>query len=237
MIAWAKTFNCGQICVSVDYVLCPESLVKELIEYIQLAWKEFYGENIQESSDYSRIVNTTHFDRLDRLLKDTRGEIVYGGKQRNRDDLFLEPTIVVVSCLEDCLMKEEIFGPILPILPYSESLEQVCNWIVNTPVLEQPLVLYIFSKDSSVDEFIMERVASGGVCINEVISHVMSSWLPFGGIGKSGMGVYHGKYSIRVFSHYRAVLKKSFRMEPLMGIRYPPTTSRKSWLLGMLTRQ
>ncbi|GJD06988.1 Fatty aldehyde dehydrogenase [Galdieria sulphuraria] len=236
MIAWAKTLNCGQLCVSVDYALCPLSMLMELIEYIKSAWNEFYGEDIQYSSDYSRIVNTTHFDRLVDLLNNTRGQIVYGGKQQNRDELFIEPSIVVVSSLDDCLMKEEIFGPILPIMPY-ESLEQACHWIVNTPMLEQPLVLYIFSNDSLVDEQVMERVASGGVSINEVISHVMSSWLPFGGIGKSGIGVYHGKYSVQVFSHARAILKRNFRMEPLVGIRYPPTTSRKNWLLGMLTRQ
>ncbi|GJD10747.1 Fatty aldehyde dehydrogenase [Galdieria sulphuraria] len=211
MIAWAKTLNCGQICVSVDYALCPQSMLMELIEYIKSAWNEFYGEDIQYSSDYSRIVNTTHFDRLVDLLNNTRGQIVY----------------------DDCLMKEEIFGPILPIMPY-ESLEQACHWIVNAPVLEQPLVLYIFSNDSLVDEQVMERVASGGVSINEVISHVMSSWLPFGGIGKSGIGVYHGKYSVQVFSHARAILKRNFRMEPLVGIRYPPTTGRKNWLLGLV---
>ncbi|GJQ15981.1 hypothetical protein GpartN1_g7828.t1 [Galdieria partita] len=236
MIAWAKTFNCGQICVSVDYALCPQSLLMEFIEYVQCAWNEFYGEDVQHCSDYSRIVNTTHFDRLVGLLKNTQGQIVYGGKHMNRDDLFIEPSIVVVSSLDDCLMKEEIFGPILPIMPY-ESLEQMYHWIVNTPVLEQPLVLYIFSKDSLVDEQIMERITSGGVCINDVISHVMSSWLPFGGIGKSGMGVYHGKYSIQVFSHARAILKRNLKMEPLVGIRYPPTTTRKNWLLAMLTRQ
>ncbi|KAK4528806.1 hypothetical protein GAYE_SCF64G6752 [Galdieria yellowstonensis] len=236
MIAWAKTFNCGQICVSVDYALCLHSQLMDFIEYVKQAWKEFYGE-VEQSSDYSRIVNTTHFDRLVGLLRNTSGQIVYGGKQLNRDDLFIEPSIVVVSSLDDCLMKEEIFGPILPILPY-ESLEQAFQWIDNNPVLEQPLVLYIFSTDSIAEEQIIERIPSGGVCINEVISHVMSSWLPFGGIGKSGMGVYHGKYSIQVFSHYRAVLKRRFLMEPLVGkIRYPPATNRKNWLLGMLTRQ
>eukprot|EP00871_Galdieria_phlegrea_P004272 jgi/Galph1/4846/GphlegSOOS_G3510.1 len=236
MIAWAKTFNCGQICVSVDYVLCPTSELMDLIELIQKSWKEFYGEDIVKSSDYSRIVNARHFERLCHLLKNTKGQVVSGGKLQSQNDLFIEPTIVIVSSLDDCLMKEEIFGPILPIMPY-ETLEQVCHWIVSYPALEQPLVLYIFSKDTVVSEQLVESIPSGGVCMNDVISHVMSSWLPFGGIGKSGMGVYHGKYSIQVFSHQRAILKRNFRMEPLLGIRYPPTTPRKSWLLAMLTRQ
>ncbi|MGM5484955.1 MAG: aldehyde dehydrogenase [Nanobdellota archaeon] len=211
-LVWGKCINAGQTCIAPDYVYVHESMKGKLIEKIKAQIKQFYGEDVSLSRDYARIINKKHFDRLASYLDGVR--IIHGGK-KDREGLFFEPTLVDAGW-DDRVMKEEIFGPILPILTYSDESEVI--EAVNS--FSKPLALYVFSNDEGFQERIISNTSSGGVCINDTISHILGDNLPFRGVGKSGMGAYHGKYSFDTFSHKRSVLKRKTWLDP--GFRYPP---------------
>lgn len=212
-IVWGKFLNCGQTCIAPDYVLVEKSVKEKLIEALKETIKEFYSDKVQQTENYARIINERHYKRLTSLM--SSGEIVAGG-ETDIHDLFIAPTIIVNPDLKSELMTEEIFGPILPIIEFSETSE-VILFIKSRP---KPLALYVFSKSNRFIQSVLDRTSSGGVCVNDTISHITTSNLPFGGVGDSGMGEYHGKKGFDAFSHQKSVLKKSFLMD--YSMRYPP---------------
>ncbi|KAG9301256.1 hypothetical protein G9A89_012639 [Geosiphon pyriformis] len=228
-ILWGKLYNCGQTCIAPDYVLCEESVQAAILEQIPIALREMQGNDVQQSEGYARIINHRHFDRLTNLLQRTKGRIVIGGES-DRDNLFIAPTIVADVTSDDILMQEEIFGPILPIIVV-KNLEEAIKFVNNLP---EPLCLYPFSKDKKTIQYVLDNTRSGGASINDCMLHFAVNTLPFGGIGSSGMGSYHGKRSFDVFSHERSTLETPFYAERLLKARYPPYTQKKMKVLGWL---
>ena len=212
-ILWGKCMNAGQTCVAPDYVLAHAGILDELLAAFESVLAEFYGGAPQRSPDYGRIVNHRHWDRLVGYLAQGR---VYCGGEHNREDRFLAPTILVDVDPSASVMQEEIFGPILPVVPFQNVDELTAN-LRKRP---KPLALYLFTHDRRIQERILAETCSGGVCINDTMSHVFGKALPFGGIGTSGMGSYHGKASFDCFTHYRSVLRRSVWPDP--SFRYPP---------------
>ncbi len=212
-ITWGKFLNAGQTCIAPDYLLVNQKIKSELIAQIQNCLQEFYGENPAISPDYGRIINQKQFDRLASLL--TEGNVITGG-QTNREDLYIAPTLITDISLDAPVMEEEIFGPILPILEY-QDLEEAISIINQFP---KPLALYLFSRDKNKQQQVLNNTSSGGVCLNDTIMQVGVPELPFGGVGESGIGNYHGKYSFDTFSHQKSILKKSFWFD--LNWRYAP---------------
>ncbi len=212
-IIWGKFLNTGQTCVAPDYVLVNEKIKQSLLTEMSKVIKEFYGDDPSKSPDYGRIINDRHFQRLSELLKD--GKIVVGG-EINQSDRYISPTIIDQVTWSDKIMQEEIFGPILPILEYNDLTEAIK--LVNA--VPKPLALYFFSNDKKEQERILLETSSGGVAINDTIMQVASTNLPFGGVGNSGMGRYHGKASFDTFSHEKSVFSRSFLID--IPLRYAP---------------
>jgi len=212
-IAWGKFLNAGQTCVAPDYVLVDRRVSEGLVEALKRAVRAFYGEDPQQSPDYGRIVNQRHLQRLAALLKD--GRIVHGG-QVDLEDLYLAPTLIMQARWDTPIMQEEIFGPILPVVEF-DRLEEALTLVRERPT---PLALYLFTRDAAVQQTVLEQTRSGGVCINDTISQIVARELPFGGLGESGLGAYHGRASFDCFSHRRAVMRRAFWMDS--RLRYPP---------------
>lgn len=217
-IIWGKTLNAGQTCVAPDYLLVHESVKKEFIKELKRSIKEFYGENILENKDFGRIVNERHFNRLKNILESEN--IIYGGKT-SESDRFIEPTLIEISSWDSASMAEELFGPILPIMTYN-NLDEAINDINKLP---KPLALYLFTTNKTVEEKVLREISSGGVCINDTITHLINPKLPFGGVGNSGIGKYHGEYSFNTFSHERSVVSKSNKFNFTM--LFPPYNEKK----------
>ena len=220
-ITWGKYLNAGQTCIAPDYLLVDRRIKSDLLTEIKKCVGEFYGDDPAQSPDYARLISRRHFERLEPLLKD--GEIVIGG-QTNPEEKYIAPTVVDQVSWESPLMQDEIFGPILPVLEYTDLKEAIAQ--INAR--PKPLALYIFSKDKQKQEQVLQETSSGGVCINDTVMHIGVSTLPFGGVGDSGIGNYHGKASFDTFSHYKSVLKKGFRFDP--NWRYPPYKDKLSLL-------
>ena len=213
-IVWGKFLNAGQTCVAPDFVLVDRRVAGALLEAMQTALRDFHGADPQQSPDYGRIVNRRHFDRLTRYLGD--GRIACGGR-RDAADLYLEPAILTDVSWDAPVMREEIFGPILPVLEFAE-LDEVLARLSERPV---PLALYLFTRDRAIRQRVLAGTRSGGVCLNDTLTHILGNDLPFGGCGESGMGAYHGRASFECFSHRRSVLSRSLALDP--SVRYPPT--------------
>lgn len=213
-IAWGKFLNAGQTCVAPDFVLVEEPVRDALIEALTRAIREFFGDDPRRSADYGRIVNRAHFERLRSLL--SGGRVILGGDM-DAESLYFGPTLITDVSPDAPLMQEEIFGPLLPILSF-RHLDDALEWLAQQPA---PLALYLFTRQCAIQERVLSRTRSGGVCINDTILQVAARELPFGGLGPSGMGVYHGYASFQTFSHYRPVLRRSFF--PDWRWRYPPS--------------
>lgn len=211
--AWGKFLNAGQTCVAPDYLLVHKDIKTEFLNAIAKVITEFFGENPKDSEDLPRIISERHFDRLIKFLKE--GNIITGGEY-DRESLYISPTIIDNVAWENAIMQEEIFGPIFPVLEY-EDISQVITMVNNH---EKPLAVYIFSNNRQVQKKIMHSISFGGGCINDTIMHVASSHIPFGGVGSSGVGAYHGKASFDTFSHKKSVVKKSNLFD--IPLRYPP---------------
>jgi aldehyde dehydrogenase (NAD+) len=224
-IAWGKLINTGQTCIAPDYLLVHCQIKDALIDRIRHYIKEFYGENPSESPDYGRIIHQKHFDRLIAFLD--RGEIILGGDY-NADDRYIAPTLIDHVLWDDPIMQEEIFGPLLPILTYGD-LEDAISQVNARP---KPLALYFFSKDNDKQQRILQATSSGGVCINDVVFQVGVNTLPFGGVGESGTGYYHGRASFNTFSHFKSVLKRTFWLD--LAWRYAPYTTQKLAQIKMI---
>lgn len=212
-IAWGKFLNAGQTCVAPDFVFVQRDLRARCIEALKRALHEFYGDDPAQSVDYGRIINRRHFERLTSYLSD--GTIVHGGG-RNARELFLAPTILTGVAPEAPVMAEEIFGPILPVLDFG-TVEEVLRFLRARPA---PLAVYLFTRDRDTEARVLAETRSGGVCVNDVIVQMLGTDLPFGGVGASGMGVYHGRAGFDVFSSQRTVMRRA--TWPDFSLRYPP---------------
>mgnify|MGYP003465984660 FL=1 len=222
-IVWGKFINAGQTCVAPDYLYVAENIkakfLKVLIEEIK---KRNYTDNVDH---YCKIINERNFDRLEKMID--REKVVFGG-ETNREKRYISPTVLDNVTWEDAVMQEEIFGPILPILTY-KNLETAMQTVVEG---EKPLSAYLFSNDAKEQELFTEKLSFGGGCINDTLMHLSNDRLPFGGVGNSGIGHYHGKFGFEAFSHQKAILKKSNYLEP--ELKYPPYSDAKLNILKKL---
>ncbi len=211
--AWGKFVNAGQTCVAPDYVLVPRKFQDAFVEKMKFHLKNFYGENPELSTDYPRIVNNRHFERLQELLIPEK--IVLGGKLVAAKK-YIAPTLMKDVSLKDKVMEDEIFGPILPIIPY-DKIEEAIEIINDRP---KPLAFYVFTENTKKSQDIISRVPFGGGCVNDTVIHLANPNLPFGGVGNSGLGSYHGRCSFDTFTHYKSVYKQGTKMD--IPVRYPP---------------
>ena len=225
-ITWGKFLNAGQTCIAPDYLLVNKKIKSDLLAEIAKCVKEFYGETPASSPDYARVINSKQFERLAQLLSD--GEIVFGG-ETIESERYIAPTVIDNITLDSPIMESEIFGPILPVIQY-ENLEEALAIINNRP---KPLALYIFSQDKDIQQKVLQSTSSGGVCINDTVMQVGINELPFGGVGDSGIGSYHGVASFNTFSHHKSVLKKSFFLE--LNWRYAPYKDKVEQFKKMFT--
>ncbi len=214
-IAWGKFMNAGQTCVAPDFVLVAREARETFVAAMKRALHEFYGNDPARSEDYGRIVNQAHFERLVTYLRD--GKAVQGG-QHDVKKLFIAPTILADVSPDAAVMQEEIFGPILPVLEF-DKLDAALALLRGKPT---PLALYVFTRDRATEARVLTDARSGGACVNDVVSHMVGAGLPFGGLGESGMGAYHGRAGFEAFSHQRAVLRRA--TWPDAPFRYPPQT-------------
>ncbi|KPH14522.1 aldehyde dehydrogenase [Chryseobacterium sp. ERMR1:04] len=223
-IVWGKFLNAGQTCVAPDYLLVEESIHEQFIEMLRNQIKAFKYE--PGSEQYTRIINQKNFHRLIQLIDK---EKIYFGGNYNEEKLYIEPTILNNVHWEDDVMQEEIFGPILPVISF-KSFNQIVNYLIE---LEKPLSAYLFTNNSEEKEAFTQKLSFGGGCINDVVMHLGNDNLPFGGVGTSGMGNYHGKFGFETFSHQKPILEKATWGEP--NIKYPPYSEKKiGWIRKFL---
>ena len=220
-IAWGKFVNAGQTCVAPDYVLVPESLHDQFIAELATAVKTFFGDDPSTSDDYGRIVNARHHARLTGLLDRGGYDTVAVGGERDVESRYLAPTVLTGVKPDSAVMDDEIFGPILPVLTY-ERLDDAIAFVNDRP---KPLALYVFGARATAIDRVVEHISAGGVTINHTLLHVSVNDLPFGGVGASGMGAYHGEAGFHVFSHAKPILQRSTK--PDSSIAYPPYTAFK----------
>jgi aldehyde dehydrogenase (NAD+) len=224
-ITWGKFFNAGQTCVAPDYLLVHTSRKKELLERIRFYIGEFYGKDPHNSPDYARIINSKHFDRLSGLLAE--GDIIVGGEASSSDN-YIAPTVIDNISWNHKIMEEEIFGPLLPVIEY-EDLDLAVSMINQRP---KPLSFYFFSTNKASQERVLRATSSGGCTINDTVVHLSTNTLPFGGVGDSGTGKYHGRASFDVFSNKKSVLYRSFLFD--MKLRYAPYGNKLPWVKKLL---
>lgn len=221
-IAWGKFTNAGQTCIAPDYLLCTRATAERLLPAIDQAVREMFGEDPRQSQDYGRIVNSHHARRLANYLDD--GEVVSGG-QVDIEERYVAPTLLRGVGAETPLMQEEIFGPLLPVMEV-DDLRKAEDFVNGR---EKPLALYVFTRDRAIADRILARCSSGNVCVNDCMVFMVAQDLPFGGVGASGMGVYHGEHGFRTFSHFKAVMKRRNILD--LDLRYAPfSESKLKWL-------
>lgn len=226
-IVFGKFLNCGQTCVAPDYIYCHKSKIDELVNALINEIKIQYGDSPLNNMDYGKIINERHFNRLLDLIE--KDKLRYGGSF-NREMLKIEPTIMSGVTLEDKVMQEEIFGPILPILLY-DSIEETVSTINN---LAHPLALYIFSNNKKAIKYVTSHCIYGGGCVNDTVVHLTTPYLPFGGVGESGMGSYHGLSGFNTFSHMKSIMDKKVNFD--LEMRYQPyKKSNKDLIHKMLS--
>ena len=224
---WGKTITAGQTCVAPDYLLVHKNVKDAFINEVKKTLDQFYPDGALSDEEYPRIINQKHFERLKNLMSD--GKILLGGKT-DEAQLKMEPTLIDGVNYNLTIMKEEIFGPLLPVLSFN-SVNEVIDTINHQP---KPLSLYVFSNSRKFQERILQEVSYGGASVNDTIEHLGNSWLPFGGIGPSGMGAYHGKFSFNTFTHYKSVMKKATWID--LPFRYKPSTKIKGWVMRRFLR-
>lgn len=226
-IVFGKFVNCGQTCVAPDYIYCDKGVKDELIGYIRQEISKQLGENPLENKNYGKIINEKHFNRLCGLIN--QDKVVSGGNTLS-ETLKIEPTVMDNITWDDAVMKEEIFGPILPVMIY-DNLDEVIDNVESKP---HPLALYIFSSDKKNIKKVTERCRYGGGCVNDVVVHLATPEMPFGGCGESGMGSYHGKFGFDTFTHKKSILDKKTWFD--LPIRYQPYSNLQNLLLKMFLR-
>ncbi len=214
-ILWGKLTNAGQTCVAPDYILAHEHIYDDFIYELKNTIKDFYGEDIKNNKEFGRIINSKHMNRLNNILEKDKDKIIVGGEV-DFEQRYISPTIMKDVTLDDAIMEDEIFGPILPVIKYN-GMEDLKYYISKH---KNPLALYVFSEDEEFCEDVITRFSFGGGCVNDTISHVASAHLPFGGVGTSGMGNYHGKASFDAFTHAKSIVKKSTKI--YLKLVFPP---------------
>ncbi len=225
-IAWGKFYNAGQTCVAPDYVLAHRDVHERFLEQIRAQLVEFYGADPAQSPDFARIINQRHHDRLTAMLE---GATAVAGGQHDRESRYIAPTVLRDVTPECPVMQSEIFGPILPVLPV-DSIDDAISFVNRG---DKPLALYVFSNDTSVQDAVLERTSSGGATVNHAWMHLGVPGLPFGGVGESGMGAYHGRASFDTFTHHKSVLRKPLAIDP--PLIYPPYSQTKTkWIERLL---
>lgn len=226
-IVWGKYLNAGQTCIAPDYLLVEESIKERFINALRNQISQLYGEEPQQSSDYGRIIHEQHWRRLAQMLDNEN--VVIGG-DLDKHDRYIAPTVIDNVTTDSPLMQEEIFGPLLPVVSV-KSVTEAIDIISSKP---KPLALYVFSKDQRLQKHFTQRVSAGNVCYNDTLMFMLNDKLPFGGVGQSGMGRYHGKWGFDTFSHLKPVMIRSFRFD--VALRYPPYSKLKdkvlSWFAG-----
>ncbi|KAL3893964.1 MAG: hypothetical protein SGCHY_005538 [Lobulomycetales sp.] len=241
-ILWAKTLNSGQTCIAPDYILCHEDKIQSFVAGLQLAQSELFGQKVKESRDYSRIVNSGHFDRLrgvlvDQLKTNPKCKVVMGGINGfDKDQNFIPPTVITGVQKNDPIMDPdcEIFGPILPIVSVSGHQEAI-DFVNNQRDL--PLALYVFSRSDTVARNILDATNSGCAMVNDIMMNMAVHDLPFGGVGASGIGAYHGKAGFETFTHKRSVLKRPAGFEFLNEVRYSPFSKLKMAVIQKIIKK
>jgi len=225
-VAWGKFINAGQTCIAPDYVLVEAPVHDQFVAALGKHITAFYGSDPQQSPDFTRIVNSPHFHRLEKLLDS--GTVAVGGVT-DADTRYIAPTVLTGVKADDPVMGEEIFGPILPILTV-DSVDDAIRFVNDRSADgDKPLALYTFSESDQENDRVIDGASSGGVCVNGTLLHISNPNLPFGGVGESGMGAYHGKFGFDAFSHHRGVHTRSTKMDPSM--LYPPYTAKKQKLV------
>lgn len=212
-IAWGKFLSAGQTCVAPDHVFIHRSVCESFLQALKKNLLDFYGTNPRHSTDYGRIINQNHFDRLKGYL--AAGKISHGG-EHDRKELYFAPTILTDVALDALVMQEEIFGPVLPVLEF-DQISEVVSLLQAAPT---PLALYLFTGNRELEQKLINDLRSGGVCVNDVIAQMIGTSLPFGGLGESGFGTYHGRAGFDAFSHPRAMLRRGTWLD--LPFRYPP---------------
>jgi aldehyde dehydrogenase (NAD+) len=226
-IAWGKLINCGQTCVSPDYVLIDKKVKDQFLDLISNEIKSFYSDNPEKSNDFARVISSENVQRLEGLMKS--GQIVTGGVT-DADTRYVSPTIIKDIKPGDPIMQEEIFGPVLPVIDF-ENFDEVYSIIEQNP---KPLSTYIFTRDKKLVRDFLRRTRSGNAAVNETVMQIASPYLPYGGVGTSGMGRYHGKKSFETFSNMRSVLVKSNLLD--VWLRYPPYSKFKTKIVSLMMR-
>jgi aldehyde dehydrogenase (NAD+) len=226
-IAWGKLINCGQTCVSPDYVLIDKKVKDQFLVLISEEVRKFYGDQPVKSDHFARVISSENVNRLNGLMKS--GQIVVGGIS-NAEARYVAPTVIKEVKPDDPIMQEEIFGPVLPVIDF-ENFEEVYGIIERNP---KPLSTYIFSGSRKLVQEFLRRTQSGNAAVNETVAQIASPYLPYGGVGTSGMGRYHGRKSFMTFSNLRSVLSKSNLMD--IWLRYPPYSKLKTKILEFLMR-
>lgn len=232
-IVWGKFINAGQTCVAPDYVLVEPEVKQQLIDALVASIQEFWPKLTAQDKGYAHMANARMYDRMIKLVASTEGTVAYQHGQCDDQSLFLPPTIVSNVTESDCLMADELFGPVLPIIDCPDISTAGVRFVIENH--DCPLALYVFSGDQKQAKSIVERTRSGGALINDTVLHVGVTQVPFGGIGNSGMGSYHGKYGFDAFSHERTVLNQPFWAELLMKMRYPPYAAKKTKTMARLS--
>ena len=224
-IVWAKFFNAGQTCIAPDYILVEKKIEQKLLEAVKKEMKNNYSKTDTVNENYVQIINERHFQRLTNLIPTDR---IYSGGEYNIEERVIHPTILHNISFEDDIMKDEIFGPILPII----SFDNLDETIANIKKKDKPLSLYIYSNDKKRIKKLLKEISFGGGAINDSLVHLLNPNLPFGGVGASGIGSYHSKAGFDTFTHYKSILHKSFLFEP--NIKYKPYSKLKKKILKLL---
>lgn len=224
-IVWGKFINAGQTCIAPDYILVHESIRAEFMKEMVKVIKDFYTNSPEKSYDYGKIINQKRFRTLQNFIKE--GTVFYGG-HLDEDSLFIGPTILYPVTINDKIMKEEIFGPLLPILTFNTD-EQAIHTVLQN---KNPLAFYLFTRSKKIEKLWLNRISFGGGCINNTVVHFANLKMPFGGIGNSGMGAYHGENTFRIFSHQKPVLKTATFVDP--SIKYPTYKGKLKWFKRLL---
>ncbi|RUO22937.1 aldehyde dehydrogenase family protein [Aliidiomarina minuta] len=225
-IAWGKWMNAGQTCIAPDYVLVEKEAYQPLVDALLQSIKDFYTDDPQRSKDYGRIINEQHFRRLLTLMD---GQTLINDSDFDRSELYIKPLLVDNPASDSAIMQEEIFGPLLPIIRV-DSFQQGIDFVRQR---EKPLACYAFSNDKAEQADVEHQISTGNLCINDTMMFMLNDKLPFGGVGNSGMGRYHGEFGLRTFSHEKPVMTRSFHLD--VALRYPPFSSQKlKWLKKLM---
>ncbi|HIW34143.1 MAG TPA: aldehyde dehydrogenase [Candidatus Paenibacillus intestinavium] len=230
-VVWGKLLNNGQTCIAPDYILVEQSIYEPFMKLVVAAIHQFYSSNPLESEDYGRIVSDTHFLRLKSMLEDAESDCIYGG-QYDEQQRYIAPTFLSGGTCKQPrslkAMQEEVFGPICTVIQY-DTLDEAITFIKQ---YDKPLALYAFTEDAAVEQRIVASISFGGGCINDTLSHYINYELPFGGVGPSGLGAYHGEHSFEQFTHRKSMLKRTTLLEP--GILFPPYKDKLKFLRKVL---